>query len=159
MSVRNLGELGPSLKKIVNRLAMNEELGKLLYYNDIDPLSKDIVNKLDLLKDYILLTPVVANNEDTSSKIVVRIDNGEHNEDNDEYSDFNFTIEVFVPNIQWIIKDDNLRPFSIIGQIQKSLNRKTINGLGKIQGGDFALAFYTEKMSCYNIKYWITAYD
>ena len=35
--VRNLKELGPNLQKIVNRLQANQDLLKLLYYNDKDP--------------------------------------------------------------------------------------------------------------------------
>jgi hypothetical protein len=36
-----------------------------------------------------------------------------------------------------------------MGEIQKSLNGKTINGLGKIKGGDFFLNFLTEEISAY----------
>jgi hypothetical protein len=42
-----------------------------------------------------------------------------------------------------------LRPFSILGEIQKSLEGKTINGLGKIEGGDFSLDFLTDEISAY----------
>ena len=64
-----------------------------------------------------------------------------------------------VPLQQWIIKDSNLRPFAIMGEISNSLNGKTINGLGKIKGGDFDLTVLTNEMSIYRQQFWITQYD
>ena len=43
MSIRNCGEMGSNLQKIVKRLLANQNLLKLLYYTDTDPLShKDL---------------------------------------------------------------------------------------------------------------------
>ena len=41
MGVRNCAEIGENAQKIVKRLASNQNLVKLLYYNDKDPLSKE----------------------------------------------------------------------------------------------------------------------
>ena len=54
-----------------------------------------------------------------------------------------------------MIKDSNLRPFAIMGEIEESLNNKTINGLGKITGGDSSGGIaggivYTTIKNCYN---------
>jgi hypothetical protein len=40
-----------------------------------------------------------------------------------------------------------------MGEILKSLNNKNVNGLGKIQGGDFALNFLTDEISCYEMNF------
>jgi hypothetical protein len=64
-----------------------------------------------------------------------------------------------VPLSSWIIKDTNLRPFAILGEIEKSLEGKKINGLGQIEGGDFDLSFLTKEMSCYEQTFWITTYE
>ena len=40
MGVRNCADLGTNFIKIVTRLMANETLMKLLYYTDMDPLSK-----------------------------------------------------------------------------------------------------------------------
>ena len=69
--------------------------------------------------------------------ISMRVVRGRNNPENGEFRDFEIDIEVFVPLTQWFIKDSNLRPFAIMGEIHKSLNNKTINGLGKMKGGDF----------------------
>jgi hypothetical protein len=39
------------------------------------------------------------------------------------------------------------------------LQDKTVNGLGKIDGGDFELDFLTKEMSCYSQDFWIVAYE
>ena len=44
-------------------------------------------------------------------------------------------------------------------EIEKSLEGKTINGLGKIEGGDFDLNFLTEEIGAYEQSFWITAYE
>ena len=46
-----------------------------------------------------------------------------------------------------------------MGEIQESLNKKTVNGLGKMIGGDFELSFLTEEVSCYEMTFDIVAYD
>jgi hypothetical protein len=46
-----------------------------------------------------------------------------------------------------------------MGQIQNSLNNKTVNGLGKIEGGDFDLVQLTDEMSIYRQIFSITEYD
>jgi hypothetical protein len=40
MAVRNCAEIGENLQKIVSRLMANDELVKLLYYTDKDPLNQ-----------------------------------------------------------------------------------------------------------------------
>ena len=153
MAIRNYREIGENLQKIVNRLMANDTLVKLLYYNDADPLKyenltedekrKEIFNKL------IRIIPKVTAKETTRSVIAIRITSGNTISSNKEFKVINIAIEVFVPWDQWIFKSTNLRPFAILGEIQDSLNGKTINGLGKIDGGDFALSYLTDEIACY----------
>lgn len=58
-----------------------------------------------------------------------------------------------------MIKNSNLRPFAVMGEIHKSLNNKTIDGLGKMVGGDLQINFLTDEISCYEMEYMITSYD
>jgi hypothetical protein len=78
---------------------------------------------------------------------------------NGEFKNVLVKIEVFVPMTQWIIKNSNLRPFAIMGEIQNSLRGKKIEGLGKMQGGDFDLDFLSEEMTAYLMTFVITSYD
>ena len=163
MGVRNCGELGRNLHKITSRLLANQNLLKLLYYTDKDPLNHPDFKKEDIKDKFfeklVRVVPKVGPKETATSLIAMRVESGEINAENDEFRDFIIKIEVFVPMTQWIIKDENLRPFAILGEIQKSLSGKTINGLGKIIGGDFDLNFVTEEISCYEQGFLIVAYD
>ena len=163
MATRNLEDVGPNLQKIVTRLQSNQNLLKLLYYTGKDPYSEDDLTieqiKNEVFEKLIKVIPRVGPKETAQSIIVLRIVRGRSNEGNNEFRDFELDIEVFVPMTQWIIKDSNLRPFAIMGEIHKSLNNKTIDGLGKMVGGNFQVNFLTDEMSCYEMAYYITTYD
>lgn len=161
--VRNLEELGPNLQDIITRLQSNQNLLKLLYYTDKDPLSQPDLTKEQIQKEVfeklIKVIPRVGPKETAKSLISLRIVRGRKNPENGEFRNISISIEVFVPLTQWFIKDSNLRPFCILGEIQKSLDGKRIDGLGKLSGGDFDLNFLTDEISCYETTYGIITYD
>ncbi len=163
MSVRNCEEIGVNLQKIMTRLFANQRLLKLLYYTDKDPYSQPNLTqdqiKTEIYEKLIKITPRVGPKETAHSILVLKVARGVTDNGNSEFRNIQIDIESFVPLTQWIIKDDNLRPFAIMGEVQKSLNGKTINGLGKMQGGDFALNFLTEEISAYIQEFTITTYD
>ena len=160
---RNLKAVGSNLQKIVSRLQSNQNLLKLLYYTDKDPLSKEDLNEAQIRNEVfnklIKIIPRVGPKENAKSLIALRVTQGSLNKENNQIQDLVIGIEIFVPLTQWIIKDENLRPFCIMGEIEKSLNGKTVDGFGKIEGGDFSLNFLTEEISCYSMEYYITTYD
>lgn len=161
--IRNLGELGPNLQKIVSRLQSNQNLLKLLYYTDKDPFEgTDLTDeqiKSEIFEKLIKIVPRVGPKETAHSIISLRVVRGLTDSTNDQFRNLVIGIEVFVPLTQWIIKDSNLRPFAIMGEIQKSLNNKIINGLGRMTGGDFEINFLTEEISCYEMTFEIIEYD
>lgn len=163
MTTRNLEDLGPNLQKIITRLQENQNLLKLLYYTEKDPFAgADLTAaqiKSEVFEKLIKIVPRVGPKETAHSIVTLRVVRGDSNPGNNEFRDFMINLEVFVPLTQWIIKDANLRPFAIMGEIHKSLNNKTINGLGKMVGGDFQINFLTEEISCYEMTYRITSYD
>ena len=103
--------------------------------------------------------PRVGPKETAQSIVSMRLVKGSKNSGNDEFRDFLIQFEVFTPLTQWFIKDENLRPFAILSEIQQSLDNKIISGLGRMVCGDFQLNFITEEMSCYEISYWIIDYE
>ena len=163
MSARNCQELGINLQKICSRLLANDELVKLLYYTNIDPLAQTNLSEEDkktkIFNDLICIIPNVGTREDSKAVIAVYIPKASGISSNSEYKTVTIAIDIFVPMTQWIIKDSNLRPFAIMGEIQKSLNGKVINGLGKIKGGDFDLVLLTDEMSGYRQIFSITEYE
>ena len=163
MSVRNCEELGQNLQKIMSRLLANQRLLKLLYYTDKDPYSQPELTQEQIQKEIfeklVKITPRVGPKETAHSIVVIKVNKGQTDNNNTEFRNININVESFVPLTQWIIKDDNLRPFAIMGEIQKSLNGKTISGLGKMSGGDFILNFLTEEISAYEQEFHLTTYD
>ena len=163
MGVRNCREIGENLQKIIRRLMANDNLINLLYYTNKDPLSqpplteeqkeKVIFNKL------IKIIPRIGPKEDSKSMIAIRAVKSSTLDANTEFKDVIIQIETFVPITQWFIKDTNLRPFAIMGEIENSLKGKTVNGLGKMMGGDFEINFLTDEITTYEQTFWLTSYE
>lgn len=162
MAVRNCSEIGANLSKIANRLLANDNLVKLLYYSTSNPLECNNLTEEQKVKQIfnqlIKIIPIVKPQNDKSI-ISLQVVNGIINSSNDEFRDIKLQIEIFVPLSSWFINDTNLRPFAIMGEIQKSLQNKTVNGLGKISGGDFELEFLTEETAAYLMTFSIIVYE
>lgn len=162
MAIRNCRDIGENMQKIIRRLMANDDLCKLLYYTDSDPLShpnltdeqkeKFLFNKL--LKIVPRLDPIEYSNAVVS--VVARKSAGIA--ENTEFKTVVFTVEVFVPITQWLIKGTNLRPYAILGEIQESLDNKTINGLGKMKGGDFDFNFGSDEMTDFEQTFVLVSY-
>lgn len=163
MGVRNCREVGENLQKIVKRLMANDNLVNLLYYTDKDPLNQphltDQQKATEVFEKLIKIVPRVGPKEDAKSLISIRVVSGSKLLSNTDFRDIKIGIEIFVPLTQWIIKDTNLRPFAILGEIEESLDGKVVNGLGKMRGGDFNLNFLTEEIGAYEQTFWITSYE
>lgn len=163
MSVRNCSEIGENLVLIFKRLLANDRLVKLLYYNDKDPLNNPNLSEEEKISKVYgtLMKPVprIGPKDTANSLVTVRIAKGNLNLENSEFRDINIAVEVFVPLTQWIIKDENMRPFLIMGEIQKSLDDKNINGIGKMYLQSFELNFLTEEIGAYEMQFMVTQYD
>lgn len=163
MSIRNNREIGENLQKIVSRLMANDNLIKLLYYTDKDPLAQppltDEQKQKEIFDKLIRIIPRVGPKETATSIIAIRVVKGEKDLNNSEFKNIVIAIETFVPLTQWYIKDSNLRPFAIMGEIESSLCGKTVNGLGRMEGGDFTLNFLTDEISAYEQVFGIIQYE
>jgi hypothetical protein len=112
-----------------------------------------------IFEKLIKIVPRIGPKEDAKSIVVVKAVRANKIGSNTEFKDVKIQIEVFVPLTQWFIKDANLRPYLILGEIEESLNEKTVNGLGKMIGGDFDTNFFTDEISAFEQNYWITSYE
>nr|DAZ11237.1 MAG TPA: hypothetical protein [Caudoviricetes sp.] len=161
--IRNCKDIGLNLQKIMKRLMANDNLIKLLYYTDKDPLSNENLSEeqkeSEVFEKLIKIVPRIGPKETAKSVIAIRVVDGKKNSENKEFKDVYISIESFVPLTQWMIKGTNLRPFAILGEIEESLNGKIIEGLGRMSGGDFELNFLTEEISSYKQDFYITSYD
>lgn len=161
--VRNCADIGINAQYIIKRLLANQNLLKLLYYTDKDPLSHPDLTQEQIQKEVfgnlIKIVPRIGPKDTAHSMVILRIARGRGMVTNNEFKNVYFNLETFVPQTQWIIKGTNLRPFAIMGEIQESLNGKKIEGLGKIDGGDFDLNFLSEEMTAYEQDFVLVSYD
>ena len=160
--MRNCQELGINLQKICSRLLNNEDLMKLLYYTDQNPLGHEITPEIiqnEISGKLLTVVPYLKKREDQKSQMAIFVPKGSIMKDNGEFRSIDIIVDIMVPLEQWVIQDSNLRPFAILGNIQGALSNKTINGLGKIECGDFELADLTDEISLYRQWMSITTYD
>lgn len=161
--VRDLAEMGKNLQKIFKRLQTNQNLLKLLYYTDKDPLNKpDLTEeqiKKEIFEKLIKIVPRVGPKETATSLISLKVMRGRPVSSNNEFENTAISIEIFTPMTQWLIKDESLRPFKIMGEIKKSLKDKTINGMGKMMYTGYDLNFLTDEISAYEMTFNIQVYD
>lgn len=181
MAIRNCAEVGRILQACMKRLKNNIDLLQLLYNTDSEPIkdftevqipneplklingseSDEDIWKNKIFNKLIKVTPKFDPQETANSSISLEVVQGVRN-NNDEFRDILIAIHVIVPLTQWMIinEDINLRPFAIMGEIQKSLNRKKLDdGIGQMVGGDFEVNFLTDEVACYVQKFWVTTYD
>jgi hypothetical protein len=99
----------------------NDNLVNLLYYTDKDPLNQTPLTSeqktKEIFEKLIKVTPRVGPKETANSIVAIRVISGNKIASNTEFRNVKISIEVFVPLTQWIIKDTNLRPFAILGEI------------------------------------------
>lgn len=161
MGVRNSQEIGPILTKIAIQLANNQELCRYLCYTDSDPLSntKEDIDGYALLNKNILVVPQI-NAEDftTASKICLLIPRAEV-EENKEFKSLSFSILVYTPFKSWIINDTSLRPFIIIGYIEKLLKDKRYESLGTIKYQGFELNSIDDNLSVYRMDFYLDIFN
>ena len=165
MKVRQLQEMGYNLQHIVKRLMANQNLLKLLYYTDKDPFSNVDLTKeqaqKEIFEKLIKVVPRIEAEakEGAQSIVAFRVTRGRKIQSNKEFQNISINLEIFVPLTQWFLKDVSLRPFLIMSEIQKSLEGKEIEGLGKIEYKGFDLNFLTDEMSCYEMMFEFNTYE
>ena len=160
MGVRDYKELSTVLKNVTMRLLSDQELCKLLYYNDYNPLShSDFPTTSFLLNDRIRFVPTIKAEEDSKCSIVMVIAGGELSAQNQDYRDIYLHLFVYTPYSEWIIAGDELRPFLLMSRIEALLKGKEIGGFGRLQSEDFELALSTETVSGYRMAFKIDTFS
>lgn len=161
MGIRNSKELGENLLLMAKRLLANQNLCKLLIYNDNSPLSHlDIVDtKKTLLHKNIRVIPKMQATENTQSRIALLFDSGNVDAQNSEFKNISLQVLVYVPLEEWILNSDDLRPFMIMSEIETSLKNKKIEGVGALNYDGFELNLLTDDMSCYSMSFNIDVFN
>lgn len=159
MGVKNCEEFGSILQALAKELNNNEDLCKLLCNTNDIPLDTQCA-QTKVVGNNIRIVPKITGKEEESTVVLI-LKRADHNTKNDEFSSLQLLCYVWTPLTQWNILINNkpaLRPFSIISEIQKSIYKKTINGIGVVTGGDFNLDTLTSETSCYCVEFYIDVF-
>lgn len=161
MSIRNSIEIGENLTKIAKLLLSNSRLGRLLKYTDKSPFSdehEDVPQK-ELLHKNIKIVPLIKEDETNTESVVAIVLNEGVVQDNKEFKRISFDIMVYVPLSEWILNDENLRPFLIMSEVEKSLKNKKIQSLGTIDYKGFEVSLVTDILSCHRMRFEIDVFN
>ena len=135
-NIRNFKAVGDNLFIIAQKILEDDDICKLLYFTDKNPLNHTITEqeKFSLLHKNILLVPKVPENDDIKgSYILVLYDGFNQNLSNSEFKDADLLFIIVCPPENWIINNASLRPFLIMSRIDELFGNKKIANIGKLQ--------------------------
>ena len=124
------------MRIIVDRMAANQRLRKLLYYTTPDALKKPEVSDQNFVKMFgknIRNLPKLYIDKDVLNYIVISFDNFTPNEDNPEFRDNTIEFDIICHYDQWQLADSfQLRPYRIAAELDSMLDKKHLTGIGQI---------------------------
>lgn len=117
-SQRRFAVMGQNLFKILNKLCHNQNICRLLKYQDTTPLIKDEkhpdVNGAELLGKNLLYVPKYPEEGVENSFVMAVFNNFIINPNNPDFKLTTIRFEVVCPYTEWIIEENNLRPYLIM---------------------------------------------
>lgn len=136
-NIRNFKAVGDNLFIIAQKILEDDDICKLLYYTDVNPLSHENMTeaqKLELLHKNILLVPKVPENDDIKgSYILVLYDGFNQNLANPQFKDADLLFIIVCPPENWLINESSLRPFLLMSRIDELFGNKKISNIGTLQ--------------------------
>lgn len=125
------------LFSIVKKLINNENLKKLLFYPVREALEKPDLTEEEtfgLLHKNIRVVPQLPIEEDINSYIIITFDNFVTNEANPLYRDNIITFDVICHMDTWVMTGYQLRPYMIMGEIDRMLSDQKLCGIvGRVE--------------------------
>lgn len=124
------------MRIIVDRMAANQRLRKLLYYTTPDALKKPEVSDQNFVKMFgknIRNLPKLYIDKDVLNYIVISFDNFTPNGENPEFRDNTIEFDIVCHYSQWQLADSfQLRPYRIAAELDSMLDKKHLTGIGQL---------------------------
>ena len=124
------------LSKICEKIANNKRLQKYLYYTVDEPLKQpdlSIQETLSLYGKQIRIVPKLQIDGEILNYLVISCDNFAPNMSNPEFRDNIIEIDIICHFDQWQMKDFELRPYKIAGEIDSMLDGQRFSGIGTLE--------------------------
>ena len=144
------------LFKLIEEMVSIEDLKKLLYYNSKDCLSRDNITDeqtMSLLHNQILVVPKIQIDGEKKSTIIVTFDNYTTNSNNPEFRDNIIVFDVLCPMDLWVLDGYNLRPYRIMGEIDKMLKKKKLSGIGRVDFVSANQSLLSDELAGFTLMY------
>lgn len=152
----NFKELNDNVTQVLLKLLESQNLCKLLYYNSIDPLSEPDIDPYSLLMKKIFPIPKIPGVEEAESSYLTVVFDSFRLGDNKGVKDGKLLLTAFVHEKLWFI-NGQLRPISIMHEIDKLFNNQRIIGIKKLQFESGRFVAPNEKYSGYQVTYKIVS--
>lgn len=124
------------MRIIVDRMAANQHLRKLLYYTTADALKRpEVSDKLfaEMFGKNIKNLPKLYTDKDVLNYIVISFDNFVPNGENPEFRDNTIEFDIICHYSQWQLADSfQLRPYRIAAELDSMLDKKHLTGIGQL---------------------------
>lgn len=120
---------------IINKILGNPRILRLLYYTSKDALDKPDLNEdqiLELLEKNIKIVPKVKVDKEVINYLVVSFNNFIESS-NPEFRDNVIEFDIICHLDNWQLKDFQLRPFKIAGELDSMLNKQKLTGIGLLE--------------------------
>lgn len=123
-------DIGMKMNKVIQMLLSSQDLAKLLYYNEYDPLSQpDISNTGSLINTKIFPYLKYPDAETTAgSRLLLYFRDIQSYKKNIGFRELKLFIEVLCHEEVWLV-DSNIRPFLIMEEIDKLFNHGEVEEL------------------------------
>ena len=121
---------------IVNMMLRNENLKKMLHYTTRDCLNQPKLTEdesLDLFGKNIKIIPKLQIDKEVLNYLIISFDNFTMNGSNPEFRDNIIEFDIICHFDQWQMKDFQLRPYKIAGEIDSMFNEKHLTGIGTLK--------------------------
>ena len=123
---------------LIETIAKNERLKRLLYYNVPDALDQpDLTPEQSrkLFKDNIKMVPKLRIENEYLNYLIIRFKNFEPNETNPQFRDNIIAFDILVPFDHWQLKDYQLRPYKIAAELDSALAARDyrLTGIGHLE--------------------------
>lgn len=140
------------LFEIKNELLQDENIRRLLYYNDADALSK-AAPSVETVKDYVNTKSLVALADETLSEglsnfISLSVPEIEFN-DVEEVA--LIKISIAVSTDCWELKDNKIRPLQILARVKSRLKNIKFHAVGTLVFDTATLTYYNKQLSGYTL--------
>lgn len=144
------------LFSIVQKFIENKNLNKLLYYQTKDALKKEDLTSeqtVSLIHKNIRVVPKLPVEEEENSYIIITFDSFVTNANNPEFRDNVITFDIICHLDNWLMENYQLRPYMIMGEIDKMLNKKKLNGIGTVNFLSANQLLLSSELAGYSLMY------